>query len=204
MKVPKSVRSEGESDQRQVPDLQHVLAFLDHHRMQVRRHHEPRHEGGVLDRVPCPVTAPSEHFVGPSRAEHVAEREKEPREDRPAARRSNPSVVEFAGDQRGGAEGERHGRADVAGVERRRMYRHPVILQQRIEVGSFSRDYREQIERARDEIQHQQKKDCDAGQHCERIRRNVGIAAAVLERNDRREDRQQESPEQQRALLPAP
>ena len=196
--------AEGESDQRQVPDLQHVLAFLDHHRMQVRGHHEPRHEGGVLDRVPRPVTAPAEHFVRPSRAEHVAEREKEPGKNRPAPRRANPAVVEFARDERGGAEGERHGRADVAGVERRRMNRHPVVLQERIQVGAFSGNRREQVEWTGHEIEHHQKKDRDAGQHRERVRRDLGIAAAILERGDRREDRQQPGPEHQRALLPAP
>ena len=195
---------ECESDQRQVPDFQHVLAFLDHHRMQVGRHHEPRHEGGILYWVPRPVTAPAEHFVSPSRTEHIAQREKEPGEDCPAARRANPSVVKFSSNKSRRAEGERNRRADVAGVERGRMYRHPVVLQQRIEVGAFGGNCREQVEWARDEVQHQQKENCDAGQHRERIGGEVGIAAAILERRDRREDREQPGPEQQRALLPAP
>ena len=84
------------------------------------------------------------------------------------------------------------------------MYRHPVVLQQRIQVGAFSGNRREQVEWTRDEVQHQQKEDCDAGENGERIRGEVGIAAAILEGGYRREDRQQPGPEQQRALLPAP
>ncbi len=196
--------SEGHPDEREVPHLQHVLAFLDHHGMEVRGHHEPRHEGGVFDRVPCPVTAPSEDFVRPARAEEIAERQEEPGEDRPSAGAANPCVVEAAGYQRCGAEGERYARADVAGVERRRMNRHPIILEQRVQILAVGRNRREHIERARDEVQHPEEEDREARQHRERIRRDFGIAAAVLEGDDRRKDREQPRPQQQRALLAAP
>ena len=195
---------EGHADKREVPYLQHVLALLDHHRVQVGGHHQPRHEGGVLDRVPRPVAAPSQNLVGPARTEQIAEREKEPRKDRPAARGANPSVVELARDERAAGERERHRRADVAGVERRRMDRHPVVLQQRVEVGAVRRHRGQEIEGAGNEIQHPEKEDRDAGQHDKGPGRYFGIAPAVLEYRDRGENREQPGPEQQRALLPAP
>src|SRR5580693_4009771 len=86
-------QSEGHTDEYKVPYLQHVLALLDHHRMEIGGHHQPRHEGRVFHRIPGPVAAPSKDFVSPSRAEKIAEGEKEPREDRPSARAANPRIV---------------------------------------------------------------------------------------------------------------
>ncbi len=157
--------------------------------MQVGGHHQPRHEGGVLDRVPRPVAAPSQDFVGPSRAEQIAEGKKEPREDRPAARGANPAVVERPVISARGAERERHARTDVAGVERRRMNRHPVVLQQRIQVLSVARHRCQQIERTRDEIQHPEKEHRDPRQHGKRIGRDLRITPAVLKCDDRGENR---------------
>jgi hypothetical protein len=77
---PEQAQTVGEPDQQQIPGLQHVPLFLDHHRVQVRRAGEPGHERRVLHRVPGPVAAPAEHLVGPAAAEHDADREEEPGE----------------------------------------------------------------------------------------------------------------------------
>ena len=45
-----------------------------------------------------------------------------------------PGRIDPAGDQRGGREGERHGEADIAEVEQRRVDRETHVLQQGIEI----------------------------------------------------------------------
>ncbi len=84
------------------------------------------------------------------------------------------------------------------------MDRHPVVLQQRIEVLPFGGNRGEHIEGARDEIQHQEEEDRETGKDRERVRSEIGVAAAMLERNDRGENRQQPGPQQERSLLAAP
>ena len=58
--------------------------------------------------------------------------------DPPTSRRTDPQVVELTRDQRCDREAKRNRPCDVAKIERRRMDLHPVVLQQRIEVGAFS------------------------------------------------------------------
>ena len=112
------------AQQRQVPDPQHPAALLHHHRVDVGGAGEPRQEAGVLDRVPRPVAAPAEHLVAPPGAEHDADGEEAPGEQRPAAGLQQPALADPPGHQRGDGEGERHGEADVAEVEHRRVERH--------------------------------------------------------------------------------
>ena len=50
------------------------------------------------------------------------------------------------------------------------MDRHPVVLQQRIEVLPLGGNRGEHIEGTRDEVQHQQEEDRDAGQNRQRVR----------------------------------
>ena len=65
-------QAESDDDQRQIPHLQHAPPFLDLDRMQKRRCREPRHERGVLHRIPGPVTAPTEHVIRPPGADEIA------------------------------------------------------------------------------------------------------------------------------------
>src|SRR5690349_7300831 len=58
-------KHEGAEDQPNVPGLQHAALFLHHHRMQEGSSGEPRENRGVLNRVPAPVTAPSQNGIGP-------------------------------------------------------------------------------------------------------------------------------------------
>ena len=51
--VPKTDELERERDEHHVPDLQHALALLHHHRVQEGSRGEPRHQRRVLDRVPA-------------------------------------------------------------------------------------------------------------------------------------------------------
>ena len=112
--VPKSDERERDDHEQDVPDLQHPSLLLDHHRVQERRRGEPRHERRVLDRIPCVVPAPADLDVRPVAAEELADPERGPGEQRPAARRDEPALVELAGEQRADRERERHREPDVA------------------------------------------------------------------------------------------
>jgi hypothetical protein len=112
--IPERVRNE-----QHVPDLQHAAFLLDHHGVEKRGRGEPRHQRGVLDRVPGVVAAPAHLLVGPVRAEELTDAERRPRDERPAAGGHNPALVGAAGEQRPHRESERHGEADVAEVEQR-------------------------------------------------------------------------------------
>ena len=81
------------AQQRQVPDPQHPAPLLHHHRVQVGGAGEPRQERRVLDRVPGPVAAPAEHLVGPPRAEHDADGQEAPGEQRPPPGLDEPALT---------------------------------------------------------------------------------------------------------------
>ena len=147
MKVPKMREQERRDDQRHVPPLQHAALFLDHHRVQERRHGEPGQEARVLDRVPGPVPAPAELDVGPPHAQRDADREEQPREQGPLPDGVDPAGVEPPGEQRRDREGERDRDADVAEVEHRRMHHHAGVLQLRIEPVAVRRSERQPVER---------------------------------------------------------
>ena len=99
--------AERRDHERQVPDAQHPAPFLHHHRVDERGRGEPRQQRRVLDRVPAPVAAPAEHRVAPPRAEHDADGEEAPRDERRAAHVGQPALAEAAGDERGDRERER-------------------------------------------------------------------------------------------------
>ncbi len=126
-------QEEREANQEHVPHLEHVPALLNHGGVHVRRRGEPRQTGGVFHRIPGPVATPAQLFVRPAHAEHVADGQKQEREQHPLARGDDPFVVEPAGYQRGHAERKRYRAPDEARVQRRRVDDHPVVLQQRVQ-----------------------------------------------------------------------
>ena len=98
-----------------------------------RRADEPRHERGVLDRVPEPPAAPAERVIGPPAAHRDADGEGAPRGERPRPDPARPGGIDPPLDERrhGEAEGDRE--ADIAEIEERRMEGEAGILQHRIE-----------------------------------------------------------------------
>src|SRR5690349_4381870 len=62
---PENGEPECAEDQPHVPDLQHAAFLLHHDRVQEGGTEKPRHERGVLDWVPAPISAPPEYRVGP-------------------------------------------------------------------------------------------------------------------------------------------
>ena len=114
---------EGEDRQQQRPALEQAALVGDRQRMDERGADQPRHERGVLHRIPEPEAAPAELVVGPPASERDAAGEEGPGDRRPRARPARPHLIESALEHRRAGEGERHREPDVAGVEDRRMNR---------------------------------------------------------------------------------
>ena len=75
-----------------------------------------------------------------------------------------PALADPAGDQRGDGEGERHGEADVAEVEHRRVEHHEdVVLQQRVRAGAvaWGRPPADRLERVGRPEHQQEEEDAD-------------------------------------------
>ena len=65
---------------------------------------EPRHQGGILDRIPEPPAAPAELVIGPVRPHRDAEREEDPGGERPRPHEARPRRIDAALDQRRNSE----------------------------------------------------------------------------------------------------
>src|ERR1700720_1813009 len=104
--------------------------------MYERGTHQPRHERGVLHRIPEPEAAPAELVVGPEAPERDAAGEKRPGSGGPGPRPACPGLVEPALEHGGAGEGKRHRKTNVAGVENRRVYRERRVLQDRVEIAA--------------------------------------------------------------------
>ena len=194
-----------EADQEHVPHAQHRAAFLDHGRVHVGRSSEPGETRGILDRVPRPVAAPAELFVGPHHAEDVADGQEQKREQHPLADRDHPLVVEAARDEGRHAERERHGTAHETHVKAGRVDDHPVVLEQRIQALAVRAGARDAGLEGIGREQHQHREEAeDHHQGGDDVRLQLAIAA--LQPRDAGGDvaGEQERPPQDRSVLPAP
>ncbi len=119
--------------QKHIPQLEHPALFLNHHAVDERGPDQPRQEGRILDRVPAPVAAPSQHIIGPASAEQQAKAQKQPRHQRPAAHGANPVGGEVAACQCRHRKGKRDGEANETEIQHRRVNDHPEVAQQRVQ-----------------------------------------------------------------------
>jgi hypothetical protein len=107
--------------------------------MQQGRSDQPRHEAGVLDRVPEPPAAPAQLVIGPEAAEPDADRQEGPAGQGPGPHPSPPRGPE-AGvgpplDQGRHGQRETDRQPDIARIEQRRMEGQGRVLQQRVQGG---------------------------------------------------------------------
>ena len=121
--------AEGQDRQQHGPALQGLALFDGGRRVQQRRSEQPRHEGGVLDRVPIPPAAPAEHVIGPPAAQRDADREPAPGGERPGPHPARPLGADPPLDQRGDRKGVGDREPDIAEIEEGRMEGEPRILQ---------------------------------------------------------------------------
>ena len=101
---PDQRQREGKDREQDGPDLERAALFHHHGGMEQRRTGEPRHQRGVLDRIPEPVAAPAELVIGPVRAAGDAERQAHPGAEHPRPHPARPGGVDAAFEQRGDGE----------------------------------------------------------------------------------------------------
>ena len=89
--VPEQAQREREHRQQQRPALEQAALVRDGQRVNQRGAHQPRHERGILDRIPEPVAAPAQLVVGPPAAERDARQSGMPRRRSSTAGSSVPT-----------------------------------------------------------------------------------------------------------------
>ena len=102
----------GGDGEHQVEPAEPLAAPLQQHAVGQRGGRQPRHQRGVLDRVPAPVAAPAEGLVGPVAAEHD-------RQPEGAERRAAPTAATPWSTRRSGASTARPGRTRTGSRARR-------------------------------------------------------------------------------------
>jgi len=203
-----------QNHQHHVPDLEHALLFLNHDRVQERRSNQPWHQRGILDRIPTPEAAPAQFVIRPLAAQQNSNAQKHPGHHGPPACRANPSVAKLLGEHRRHGEREWNRKAHEAQIQHGRMDHHVGILKQRIEtapVGGHKRDGRRlrlQNDGLIEWIHRKQMHGCEEQRCRHQHRGDVGhhgaVFAPVLNDHQRRINRQQPAPEEQRPFLAAP
>src|SRR2546429_6393922 len=95
---------------------------------------QPRHEGGVLDRIPEPEAAPAELVVGPEAPERDAAGEESPGGGGPGPRPAGPGLAELSFEHRRARDRDRDREAHIARLKYGRMHRQRRVLGDRIQV----------------------------------------------------------------------
>ncbi len=108
---------------------------------------EPRHQRGILDRVPEPPAAPAQLIIGPIASGGDAKGQHDPRRQHPGPHRAGDGRSNLAPDQAadGDAEGDRQ--ADITDVERGRVEGETGILKQRVKAAPVDRSRVQSLER---------------------------------------------------------
>ncbi len=195
---------EGEDGEQDRPGLQRV-ALLHHDRgMQERGGQQPRHEADVLDRIPEPPAAPAEFVVGPDAAQRDADGQEHPGEQRPGPHPARPGGIDPAFDQRGDGEGKGHRETDIAEIEEGRVEGEARVLQQRIEIVAVEGRVDETRERVRGEQEEAEEGRGDGGLDRQDPGAQGRRQVAAPPGDHGAEKRQDQHPEQHRALVVAP
>ena len=117
--------------------------------MQERGAEQPRHEGGVLDRVPIPPAAPAEDVIGPPAAHRDAERQPAPGGQGPGPHPARPERADPAFEEGGDRKRIGDREPDIAEIEKGRVKGEAGILQERVQVAAIHRHREEPVERVR-------------------------------------------------------
>ena len=172
--------------------------------MDQRGTEQPRHERGILHRVPGPVTAPAEFVVGPAAAQQDAGGEKAPGDQRPAADQAGPKLAAPPGNKCREGEGERHRKADVAEIEHRRVNHHARVLQQGIQVVAVGRNRHQPFEGIGQKQNQAEETDNQPALHRDDERQVLWIAPPAVPGDDQGIERQNPRPQVERAFMTAP
>src|SRR5690606_37906655 len=107
--------------------------------MEQRCGRQPRHERGILDRIPEPPATPAQFIISPIGASGDAQREEYPCTQNPRPHRAGKSRANLARYQRPDGEAERHRKPDITKVKRRWMKGEADVLKQRVKPVAFDR-----------------------------------------------------------------
>ena len=193
-----------DNDEEQVPDLEHLPLFLDHHGMQEGGSDQPRHKRGILHRVPPPVAAPSQFIIGPVTAQEYARGQAHPREDRPPLGDLDPFLAQSAGEQRRHGKGKGNRKPDVAHVQHRRVHDHGRVLEQRVQVLAVRRRGDQPVKGAREKKNQEQEPQNNEAFHADEVRHDGRLSPPMEPHGNRAERGQNEDPQQQGAFMAAP
>ncbi|CAB5031412.1 unannotated protein [freshwater metagenome] len=101
--------------------------------MDICRSCEPRQETCIFYWVPCPYTAPAEHFITPPSAQDDAESEKPPRTQGPTSSFNEPSFADAPSDESCNSKGKRNGETHITQIQNGGMKKNQnVVLQERV------------------------------------------------------------------------
>ena len=197
-------KHKGGEDEPHVPALHHPPLLLHHDRVEKGGAREPGHQARVFNRVPAPVSSPSQHAVGPVRAEKDPAGEEQPGHHRPAARDVDPFLAGVAHHQRAERKRERHRKSEIPEIEHRRVDHHLGILQQRVQAEAVLREGAG-LDRKRGcgEVQQQKEEHLDAGKDGGGVGGEPHIHA-VAHPEHKAVGGQQPRPQHKRALLAGP
>ena len=130
---------EGQHRKQRRPGGKTFALLCDNNRVQQGRADQPRHQRGILNRVPEPPAAPAEFVIGPVGTERDPECQRRKRRERPAAGLPRPHAVYTPFHQAGCGKREHEGITDIAEIEHRRMDRERRVLEQRVEACALER-----------------------------------------------------------------
>ena len=165
---------------------------------------EPRHQRGILDRVPEPPAAPAELIIGPVAASGDPQREEDPRGQHPRPHRASERRADFAGQERRDRDAERDRQADIAEVERRRVEGQAGVLEQGVQPPALDRRRVEPRERVRGEQQEGVEAEPDGGLGAKCSDQHRFAKSLAEQRDPRSRGGQHADPQQHRALVIAP
>jgi hypothetical protein len=112
--------------------------------------------------------------------------------------------VDAAFQQRGNGKRKRHRKADVAGIQHRRVHDQAGVLQQRVEVAAFAGGGQQARKRVAGENQERQKACSHNPHHAQHTRHHGLRQCAGKARHGGGPQRQNQGPQQQRAFMRAP
>ena len=204
-KSAQQTQREGKDRQQHGPAFEQPALLGNGQGMQQGGAGQPGHKRGVFHRVPEPPAAPAQFVVGPPTAEHNAQAEEGPGHIGPGPRPARPGRVQTATEQRGDGKGKGHAKTHVAHIQQRRMHDQPRVLQQRIQIVAVRRHGGQQAGEGIGGKQRKgQKAHGDGPHHRQHARQHNRRQAAAEARHRGHPQRQDQHPQQQRALVVAP
>ena len=169
--------------------------------MEVSGGRQPRHQRDVLDGVPAPVAAPTEHVVGPPHAKQQTRRLQAPRQEGEPPCVRDPRRVDAPGEKRGARKAERDREGCKPREDDGRMDQHPAVAQDRIQAEAVGRRHGQQIERAGHDRKDEKEEGEDRGQDARGVGRDPASQSGAGDKRGAAQQAEDHGPVEQRSFL---